>query len=186
MVPMPEFENELQNYLKGKIDRNVFFQIFETEFKSKLISVLYSITPNADDIDDIYQETLMRFHQHLNTYQAGTNFTAWIIRIARNAAMDYLKDSSKRNKNKKDIPDDLKYQGPGPKTENINKEMKNLVVQALSGIPTEHRELICLRFFADLKLEEIAGITGLPLSTVRDRLEKGVMLLSKAMKSLKP
>ena len=98
---MATFENKLQDYLGGKIDRNVFFQIFETEFKSKLISVLYSITPNADDIDDIYQETLIRFHQHLNTYQAGTNFTAWIIRIARNAAMDYLKDSSKRNKNKK-------------------------------------------------------------------------------------
>jgi RNA polymerase sigma-70 factor (ECF subfamily) len=65
-----------------------------------------------------------------------------------------------------------------------NREESERVAAALGGLPAAHREVLLLRFQEDMALEEIAQVTGSPLSTVKSRLYRGLEALRERLEGL--
>ena len=183
---MEDFEKTIQDYREGRINQDIFFEVCEKNYRNRILGFLSTQAVKQDQIEDLYQELLIRFHKAIRLTKSINNFNAWILKVARNTALDYLRTTGNRPISQREIPVETTSRGPGPKTENIKKEIPYIVDQALDGLKPEYRELIYLRFHNNLGLKEISSITGLPLSTIQNRIEKALNLLSAVVQSLAP
>ncbi|MCC6805720.1 MAG: sigma-70 family RNA polymerase sigma factor [Anaerolineae bacterium] len=124
---------------------------------------LYRYTGDPALADDLAQEAFIR----LVTYRgdAPVHFRAWIYTIATNLARDHFQSAAYRHEQAVDFETDE------PSADDSLPESADVdVTSALMSLPPAHREVIILRFYHDLKLDEIAAVTGAPLGTVKSRL----------------
>ncbi len=115
--------------------------------------------------DDLAQETFTR----LLTYQGNrpTRFKPWAYAVARNLARDHFKSAHYRYERVADFEEDT---ADIPGDAGFAVDDREAVIQALAKLSADHREVLILRFYHDLKLEEIADVTHAPVGTVKSRL----------------
>ena len=127
---------------------------------------------NAEDVEEICQETFLTVIKSLGTFQGHCQFQTWLYRIAANKAHDYLQKqrAAKRGGGQRTLSLDAPLNGeadgftldppssaPGPDRTLIQFEDAGLITQALEELGGPCREVIELRYFADLSYEEISA-----------------------------
>lgn len=152
---------------------------------------------SRDDVEEICQETFLTVIQRLDSFQGQSQFQTWLFRIAANKAHDYRQRQRavKRGGGQNPIPlhPDPTQEGPtldppsslpGPDLSLIRSEDLSVIGQALETLPEPCREVIQLRYFADLSYEEIARELKLNPKTVSSRLSKCLDKLEAAARAL--
>jgi len=130
--------------------------------------------------EDLYQEVFLKVIRGAKSYRPGTNFTAWLFTIARNAATDEARKESLRRTESLDAPanpgpgaaprlDMQPSNGPDPEQKLTAVETSDAVERALVSMNPEQREVFLLRERSGMKFKEIAKLTGAPLNTVKTR-----------------
>lgn len=148
---------------------------------------------NQADAEDLVQEAALLAHRGFDSFESGTNFRAWFLKILTNCYF------SKRRKEKSrpvvsdldDTPDLYLYarsgqagfptQGPDPAAELLETLGTERITAAIGRLPEEYRVVSTLYFMEDLSYEEIARILECPVGTVRSRLHRGRKMLQKAL-----
>jgi RNA polymerase sigma-70 factor, ECF subfamily len=138
-----------------------------------------------EDVEEICQETFLTVIKHLNTFERNCQFQTWLFRIAANKARDYRdkQGAAKRgsgqtpvplhsNENSDGLSIDPPSPSPSPDIALLNAEQIRLIGQAVEQLELPCREVIELRYFADLSYEEISATLGLNAKTVSSRLSK--------------
>jgi RNA polymerase sigma-70 factor (ECF subfamily) len=151
------------------------------------------LTRNQADAEDLVQEAALLAYRAFDSFETGTNFRAWFLRILTNCYY------SKRRREKcrpvtsdlDDTPDLYLYarsgqagfptQGPDPAAELLEKLGTERIVAAITRLPDEYRVVSTLYFMDDLSYEEIARVLECPVGTVRSRLHRGRKMLQKAL-----
>jgi len=152
---------------------------------------------SREDVEEISQEAFLTVIRNLNSFQGNCQFQTWLFKIALNKARDYRQrqNAAKRGGGRAPIsihnPDsedgltiDPPSTSPGPDVALINSENIGLVAQALETLSDPCREIIELRYFADLGYEEIAASLDMNPKTVSSRLSKCLDRLEEAAKTL--
>jgi RNA polymerase sigma-70 factor (ECF subfamily) len=152
---------------------------------------------NREDVEEICQEAFLTVIRNLKSFQGNCQFQTWLFKIALNKARDYRQrqNAAKRGGGKAPIsihnPDsenglaiDPPSTLPGPDVALINSENIGLIAQALETLSDPCREIIELRYFADLGYEEIAASLNMNPKTVSSRLSKCLDRLEEAAKAL--
>lgn len=138
-----------------------------------------------EDVQEICQETFLSVIRNLDSFQGQSQFQTWLFRIAANKARDFRegRQAAKRGGGRTtlslqaeeaqtglalDPPDNT----PAPDLSLLNSEQGALVRQALEQLGQPCRELIELRYFAELSYEELGRSLGLNPKTVSSRLSK--------------
>lgn len=148
-----ELDQCIIDFLNG--DESSFDLIYYETQKSVYLSI-YSIIKDRSTIEDLMQDTYMKAINALNFYTIGTNFKAWISRIARNNALNYVK-----RKNREEIIDsDERPDIYGTVSENY---FLDFAVRNLNDV---EKDIIIYRVILDLKFKEIAEVMEIPLGTV--------------------
>ena len=140
---------------------------------------------NREDVEEICQETFLTVIKSLGTFQGNCQFQTWLFRIAANKAHDHRQRlrAAKRGGGQitlslhaedaeTGLSIDPPSHAPGPDLSMIQSENGALVSQALDQLGGPCREVIELRYFADLSYEEIAAHLSLNPKTVSSRLSK--------------
>jgi RNA polymerase sigma-70 factor, ECF subfamily len=148
-------------------DRAAFAELVE-RYWQRLFRWLFQLTRDRHAAEDLCQETFLRAFAHLNRFQPGTNFTAWIYRIGHNAFANQCRATRKREP----LPDDLYDRGVGPVEDAIGREAAEDVARALKQLPTDYRAALLLRVEEDLSFRQIAEVLGLTEETARWRVFK--------------
>ena len=138
-----------------------------------------------DDVEEICQEAFLSVVKHLDSFQGGSRFQTWLFRIAANKARDYREHRRAAKRGGGQQPVSLQAEdprtglvldppsaAPGPDAVLIGTEKAALVGEALDQLGEPCREVIELRYFADLSYEEIAASLQLNVKTVSSRLSK--------------
>jgi RNA polymerase sigma-70 factor (ECF subfamily) len=137
-----------------------------------------------EDVEEICQDVFLTVIQKISSFQGQSQFQTWLFRVAANKAHDHLERqrAAKRGGGQAPLslqaedPDGLAIDppstGPTPDVALINAENLALVGQALERLGEPCREVIELRYFADLSYEEIAAALELNPKTVSSRLSK--------------
>jgi RNA polymerase sigma-70 factor (ECF subfamily) len=138
-----------------------------------------------EDVEEICQDTFLTVINHLNTFERHCQFQTWLFRIAANKARDYRdkQNAAKRGGGQATVPlhvnnanDSLAIDPPSrvpsPDVALLNAEQVGLVGRAVEQLELPCREVIELRYFADLSYEEIAAALRLNVKTVSSRLSK--------------
>src|SRR3954454_23512512 len=138
-----------------------------------------------EDVDEVCQEVFLTVIKSLHTFQGNSQFQTWLFRIAANRARDYRQKqhAAKRGGGQVTLsihnedPEtgfsiDPPSQAPGPDLALLNGERISLIGEALDQLGEPCREIIELRYFADLSYEEISKALNLNVKTVSSRLSK--------------
>jgi RNA polymerase sigma-70 factor (ECF subfamily) len=140
---------------------------------------------NRDDVEEICQEAFLSVVKHLDSFQGESRFQTWLFRIAANKARDHRERRRAAKRGGGQTPVSLQAEdpetglvpdppsaAPGPDAALISAEQASLVGEALDQLGEPCREVIELRYFADLSYEEIAASLKLNVKTVSSRLSK--------------
>lgn len=170
----------------GKGDADAWDELFARHYAAAgrfVFQLGYNFT--REDVEEICQESFLTVIKHLNTFERHCQFQTWLFRIAANKARDYRdkQNAAKRGGGETPIPlhardgdDSLPVdppsRGPSPDIALLNAEQACLVGRAVEQLDIPCREVIELRYFADLSYEEIAAALKLNAKTVSSRLSK--------------
>jgi len=110
---------------------------------------------------------------------------AWVIRIGINQAINYEKREKKKTSLDEIVIDSQVPVIETPLTDLEKRDWEQKIDQALSTLTEDIRSIWLLRHKEGRKYEEIAEITGKPLSTIKSKLDKANKLLRKKLKDLK-
>lgn len=139
--------------------------------KDKYYRVAFSYVKNREDALDIVHNTIVKALQKNNQLHRDDGLEIWFYRILINESISFVRKS-------KNITyfDELS-ETQIPKTENSDVEQYITLYDAIDRLSPKLKTVIILRFFEDLKFDEIAEITSTKLSTVKARLYSALKLL---------
>lgn len=161
-------------------------------YQHRLLRYLVFLTGNRELSEDIFQETWIRVMERGKQYNGKAKFDTWLFAIARHLVIDWSRKKTTTslealqqqygNEQAFDVPSNE----PSPFDAVTCRENRESVQAALGRLDALHREVLVLRFHEELSLEEIADVTGAPLSTVKSRLYRGLAALKPAFVETHP
>jgi RNA polymerase sigma-70 factor, ECF subfamily len=161
-------------------------------YQHRLFRYLLYFTRDRQIAEDTFQETWIRVLERGKQYDPRWKFETWLISIARNLAIDQMRRKSPASLNEMLSDDDGEQvrEVEDEKAVNALEEMTRAeegaqVAVALQNMPPLYREVLALRFQEDMSLEEIARTVGIPLSTAKSRLSRGLEGLQNRLKGLR-
>ena len=166
------------------------YEALVKRYKDPLMNFVYRFVGDRDISSDIVQETMIKFYLNKDSYRSFAKFSTWIYTIAANLAKNELKRRKRRTIYSIDNSDDEKslqiedkmFLQPDKATDG---EIKNEIIQkALLKVKPVYREVVILRDIQDLSYEEISEITGLPIGTVKSKINRGRAQLQKLLKNI--
>ena len=172
--------------LSGDRDR---FTTLVARYEKRVINYVYRITHRYEDAHDLTQEIFVKVFLALDRYDPKYQFSTWLFRIAQNSAIDALRKKSISEVSLLKAPDDesgnrereFADDGVSPYRALKNKQLSAAIDKAVDELPSDYRELIQLRHYAELSYEEIASMKKLPLGTVKNKLFRARNLLKDAL-----
>jgi len=148
-------------------------------YKNRLYRYLLRWVREPATADDLFQQTWIRVIKNIRRFDAKRNFDAWLFAVARNLSIDHLRryrpESLEEPRGEGGtLSDRLPLPGLGPLDQVLRSEQAVRVKMALDSQPPVYREVLSLRFEEEMKLEEIAEVLAIPLSTVKSRLGRAL------------
>ncbi len=155
--------------------------------------VALRLARNSSDAEDLVQEAALLAFRAFASFELGTNFKAWYMRILTNCYFAKYR-RVKRGPEFVDLDDTpalylmfqtagagLHTRGADPAGALLERMDSEQVAEAIAALPDEYRVVCALYFVDDLPYQDIAEIVGVPLGTVRSRLHRGRRMLQKAL-----
>jgi RNA polymerase sigma-70 factor (ECF subfamily) len=148
-------------------------------YQHRLYRFLVRMVGDPATAEDLFQQTWIRLMEKIGSYDARRNFEAWLFAIARNLAIDHLRRCRGISLDELDDSGQAPVErlvagGPDVLSQLLDFERGALLAAAIEELPAIHREVLTLRFEEDMKLEQIAEVAGVPLSTVKSRLHRAL------------
>ena len=128
------------------------------------------LTQDASEAEDLVQEAYTKALRGFGSFQAGTNFRAWIFRILRNSFL--TSRTGLRSKVSLDEEEAEMIASPAPSPEALLMAQANrgAVREALTELPIPFREILLLCEVEEMSYDEIAQVLAIPAGTVMSRL----------------
>jgi RNA polymerase sigma-70 factor (ECF subfamily) len=160
-------------------------------YQHRLLRYLLFLTGKREVAEDLFQETWMRVLLRGAQYNGKARCDTWLFTIARNLVIDLSRkrvmaslDEMSEGK-EDDRPFEVAMPGPSPLEQFQSRENCAEIGEVLLKLEPGYREVLVLRFYEELSLEEIASVTRAPLSTVKSRLYRGLAALKPEMEQLR-
>jgi RNA polymerase sigma-70 factor (ECF subfamily) len=156
------------------------------DHSARVYRLAYRLSGNAQDAEDLTQETFVRVFRSLASYAPGT-FEGWLHRITTNLFLDMVR---RRQRIRFDaLPEDterLPGTAPSPEQVYADTHLDPQIQAALDALSPEFRVAVVLCDIEGLTYEEIAATLGIKLGTVRSRIHRGRVQLRQALAHLAP
>lgn len=155
--------------------------ILVARYHKRIFSYIYRMCGDYHAAKDISQEVLIKVCRNIGKYDENYRFSTWIYAIASNACKDYLKSAYAR----KFVPveqeplKNMMVEYSTPEVFLQKEEEKERITDALGHLREIYREVLILRFYEGMKLNEIAKLLMVPQGTVKSRLFNGLQQLKK-------
>lgn len=178
-------DEELMRRTQNK-DRQAFEILYE-RYHASVLSYLYRMLGNLEDVESIAQEVFLRAFRFAPTYRFPQKFSTWLFTITRNLAINYsrrrkrspVRNVTELNLEGVDISGDP-WQVAQRATDDVEKQEEIArVLKALDDLPNDQKEVIVLGVFQDLSYAEMEEITGTKAVTLRSRMFHGLKRLAR-------
>jgi RNA polymerase sigma-70 factor (ECF subfamily) len=171
-------------------DKQAFSLLYE-RYSGSVLSYLYRMLGNVEDVESIGQEVFLRAFRFAPTYRYPQKFSTWLFTITRNLAINQsrrkrrspVRNVTELNLEGMDVSGDP-YQVARAATDDVEKKEEIArVLKALDDLPTDQKEVIVLGVFQDLSYAQMEAITGTKAVTLRSRMFHGLRRLGKMVGS---
>lgn len=157
------------------------FESLVARYERKIYNLAYRLSGNAEDANDLAQETFIRLYRSIHTFRGQSAFSTWLYRIATNVCLDELRRRQRHPVVSLDAPmeteegqmeRDVVDLTQLPEFIYEHKELRQTVQRLIGELAEDHRLVLILRDFENLSYEEIAQVLGCQLGTVKSRLNR--------------
>ena len=167
------------------------FDQLVSKYRERLFSVVYNLTSNRDDANDLTQEAFIRAFRSISKFKGKSSFFTWLYRIAVNTTITHLKRSRKRRffsfeQMDEEGPASAKLESLASRAKTDKptymRELQEKLNDALQKLSVKHRTVVVLYEIEGLSHQEIAEITKTSEGTVRSRLHYAKQQLRETLK----
>jgi len=173
----------ISDYLKGD---NEAFEILIAEKLPYVYRYLFRYVYNEEDAQELAQDTFVKVWKKIKHFDINKNFNTWLLTIARNTAIDFLRkkkeivfsdlihdDDLEQDEFENSVVDDE----PLPSEIYEKQEAVEALEKTLKELPLKYREILILHYREGFSLSEVAVMLKMPLNTVKTRKLRGIKLL---------
>ncbi|CAD0004875.1 RNA polymerase sigma factor [Flavobacterium chungangense] len=160
-------EKEFIVQLLNPKTQNIAFQKLLSEYQKPLYSHIRNIVLNHDDADDVLQNTFVKVFQYLKNFKGESKLFSWMYRIATNEALTFLSQKAKlngltsealQNKTIDNLKADSYFDGD---------EIQIKLQKAIVTLPEKQQLVFKMKYFEELKYEEISEILGTSVGALK-------------------
>ncbi len=179
-----EFAQCIERITQG--DKDGLRQIYE-EYIGYIYAVVFDVLKNKENAEDISADFFIKLWSIADTYQSGHGHKGWMIRIARNMSIDFL-----RKRKREDLSDMMEDTSSDSESESYGKSIyggnmqspveadvvsNQMVLEALKMLNDKEREVIQLKILGDMTFQDIANLLQTPMGTITWRYQNAVKKL---------
>ena len=165
-------------------DQDAFGELYDRHVV-RVYRHIYYMVGNAAEAEDLTAQTFLRAWEAIERYQVrGAPFVSWLLRIAHNLGVSYLRSKRESSELHDGIVDTKERRDPEWSYQQTAEE--ELVREAILKLREEQRQVIILRFIEDLDYKEVAEIIGKSVAAIRVIQHRALNSLRKQMKLLDP
>ena len=175
-------DNEILQKFKSPDSRNLAFNQLIRKYQQKIYWHIRKMVIDHDDADDLTQEVFIKVWNNLVTFRQDAQLYTWLYRIATNECLNFLK--SKKRKfflPINDITEELSQkidQNAGLSGDEIQLKLQ----KALLKLPDKQRLVFNMRYYDELKYEEIAEILGTSVGALKASYHHAVKKIEDSLK----
>jgi RNA polymerase sigma-70 factor, ECF subfamily len=168
-------------------DRRSFDELVARSYPL-VFNTAYRVLGDMDQAADATQAAFVRAYRSLPNFRGSSSFTTWLYRIVTNVCLDMVRGQRRRPQSfteeaeDTETPDrDTPDERAGPEERALQSELQTAVHEALQRLRPEHRTVLALYDLSGFSYEEIASMLGLPLGTVKSRINRARTVLREEM-----
>jgi len=161
---------EEQEFIKKLLNpktQNQAFKELLLDYQRPLYNHIRNIVLNHDDADDVLQNTFAKVFQYLKNFKGESKLFSWMYRIATNEALTFLNQKAKingisseelQNKTIDNLQADVFFDG---------NEIQLKLQKAIAILPEKQQLVFKMKYFEELKYEEISEILGTSVGALK-------------------
>lgn len=172
-------DSELIQLFRDEGKRNYAFNLIVQRYQERLYWHIRKILIDHDDTDDTLQETFVKVWTGLENFREESGLFTWLYRIATNEALTFLK---KKKRKAMFSFSDVEYK----MSENLETDayfngdaVQLKLQQAILKLPEKQRLIFNMKYFDDLKYEEIAKILDVSVGALKASYHHAVKKIEK-------
>lgn len=161
------------------------FDVLVKRYQSKITQLVYRYVHNQDTALDLVQDIFFKIFKNLTRFKGECAFSTWIYRIAVNDCIDHTRRKKVRQETSLDQLSEVGFDVQDERREadvwdSVNSNMdREMVHKALANIPSDQQTVLILKIFEELTFDQIAGVLGEPVSTIKSRLYKALDMMGR-------
>ena len=176
-------EKEFIEKLLNPKTQNQAFQELLKDYQRPLYNHIRNIVLNHDDTDDVLQNTFIKVFQYLKNFKGESKLFSWMYRIATNEALTFLNQKAKKNgvssetlqnKTIDNLKADIYFDGD---------EIQIKLQKAIVSLPEKQQLVFKMKYFEELKYEEISEILGTSVGALKASYHHAVKKIEASVKS---
>ena len=183
-IPVRDMTDEelFQRYTQGHEDG---FRVLMERYQPRIQGFLRKRLNDEERVEDLTQDTFLRIHRARESYDPARKFSTWIHTIANNLLKNEFRNRSRRRETAfselrpdhsgsaaPPRPVEFESGQPDPEQETYRSELREAIGTAIERMDEHHRIPFVMREVEDLSYEEIAEAIGIPVGTVKSRLNR--------------
>ncbi len=137
--------------------------------QDRLFRYLLRLTGDEAMAEDVFQQSWLQVTERIGRYDAARPFAPWLFTVARNLALDQLRRVRPQSLEEADEPVAPSGTEADPLARAVALERTSRLLGAVGRLAPFDREVLSLRFDADLELRQLAATLGVPVPTAKAR-----------------
>ncbi len=163
---MQEEQEFIQELLNPKTQNQAFERLLKN-YQKPLYNHIRNIVLNHDDTDDVLQNTFVKVFQHLKNFKGESKLFSWMYRIATNEALTFLNQKSKKSGISSETLQNITIDNLKADVYFDGNEIQLKLQKAIVLLPEKQQLVFKMKYFEELKYEEISEILGTSVGALK-------------------
>ena len=163
---------------KAKAGNSLAFGKLVEKYQDQILDLIYDFTGDYNQARDVAQEVFLKVFVKISSFEGKSKFSTWLYRVAVNTSLDEQKKSKKKTFrlfSESGVKDIIENKSVSEETQKTEIDLKT------AKLSEQQSTAVILRFYNDLKIEEIAKIMDCSDNTARTHIYRAIEKLKKTL-----
>lgn len=182
----PIDEKELVRQLQDPGSAHKAFEVLLRSYSEQIYWQVRNLVGNHDDANDIVQNVFIKAWNNLHNFRGEAKLSTWLYKIAVNESLNFIKKENSRKLQTEDLPEDA----ADSFIANIKSdpyfdgdELQLQLQGAVAALPDKQRLVFTMRYFEEMKYEEISEVLGTSVGALKASYHHAVKKITESLLS---
>lgn len=161
-------------------DNEAFSQLVR-KYSADAYRTAFMVLRDRDEVEDVVQESFLTCYRKIKSFRMESSFKTWLYRIVVNGCYDRLRKLNRENETLKKVSLNLRKGSEDSHGIESRLDLREVIL----GLRPEHRLVLTLYYGMDFGVQKVADILGIPVGTVKSRLNSARNMIRKSL-TVKP